>query len=166
MQVTLDVKVLLGKLKDFNPEADLQGVKAWLFDLVFDGGKESADQLGSPTPRSVNKPAHLELANPRETTEEKNAFPKELVNKIPDGVIGDEKPTKSSKVIVTGVGKLSREEKLKKREELKEFTELSGKEMADRITSNLLNKKPKKDGQYVDEGGDGPPLSGDDTEIG
>jgi hypothetical protein len=165
VQVTLDVKQLLGKIKDLNPEADLRGLKAWLFDLVFDEEKESEHRFGS-TPQSVNEEKHLERVNTRETTEEKNAFPKELVHQIPPGIIGEEKPTKSSKVIVTGVGKLSREEKLKKRQELKEFTSLSGKEMADRITSNLMDRKEKKDGQFVDEGQDGPPVSNDDFEIG
>jgi hypothetical protein len=165
VQVTLDVKQLLGKIKDLNPSADLQGLKAWLFDLVFDEEKESEHRFGS-TPRSVNEEKHLERVNTRETTEEKNALPKELVKQVPPGTIGEEKPIKSSKVIVTGVGKLSRDEKLRKRQEIKDFTELSGKEMADKITSNLMDKKEKRDGQYINEGQEGPPLSKDDLEIG
>jgi hypothetical protein len=158
MQVTLDVKELLGKIRALNPESDLRELKAWLFDLVFD---EAPAPRSAPTARQVNGGGFQLTPTPRENTEEKNPLPERLLNEVP-GIIGEETRStvkNSSKIVVTGAKK-TREERLAKREEVKKFTELSGKEMVDQITDNLISKKEKDGNQFTSEGvdDDGPPV--------
>lgn len=50
MKVTVDVKILLGAIQSYNPEADLTGVKAYLFDLAIDGFADSPAPTRQPTP--------------------------------------------------------------------------------------------------------------------
>lgn len=165
MQVTLDVKELLGKIRQLNPESDLRGLKAWLFDLVFE---EVSENPGSVS-QQVNEPIHTTLAKAVERLEEKNQQSQELVNEVPAAIIGDERPAKpTSQIVVTGAKILKDRDRKRheRREDSKSFLDLSSKDMINKLTDDLVSKKERQGNQYTNEGEEGPPKSKDDLEIG
>jgi hypothetical protein len=164
MKVTIDVGVLMRKLQSANPQADLTSIKAYLFDLAFN--PPNPDK----TPEEFEEPEVSEEAeSSMDLSSELPAPPVGLVQRTTPTPV-----TKSPvrKVFVAPVGnaspgrqvvggKLTREEKLKKREEAQNLANMSTKELLATLTSKEEKDQRGENNQFVNEGSSHIDANGD-----
>lgn len=186
MKVTLEIGALLEKLTEFNPEVDLTGVKAYLFDLLLEGGEIVKTTPSSPRRKTaaVKAPAPTPVVGPETEPE---TFDLEGVMEgepdLIDQVLGAPSPaqaptTRRSAPIPEAAASSSSSrgkkdplaEKAKreaKRKEIADFSKMSGREVMEFLTAQKAPRKREGQNQFIDEGGfDNGPRGGGDLEIG
>ena len=178
MKVTVDVNVMLHKLTAYNPDIDLIGLKAYLFDLMLgDGGMGTIASGGGN-----GKTKEIVYGDVEQAASEPSPFPpaKEIKTEsfeedeesIPPGLIGAESPAgdrKSetlSQTIIRGKGSAQErlEARKEKRKAIEDYSKLSSKEIMERIANQHTPKKKSGQNQFVDMGSD--TGGGSDIEIG
>ena len=168
MEVTIDVRKLMATLEVMNPEADFTITKSYLFDLVM--GKEPVVEGFSPEDKP--KARRGRKPNVKEPVEEESEVPTEPQLELADILAPTKQahtllaptpaPTTRRVIVNTGGGKLSRDEKLAKREEMNQLRDIPTKELLARLTAR--QESPKDGNQFVHEGMD--TSSGGELEIG
>lgn len=164
MDITINVKNLLSKLKDFNPDFDLTGVKAYLFDLVVDSN--STDSTSFVKTKTL---VYGDTVYPEEEEKAGSFTPPQET--LPPGIIGDFQSQRRTQVSPERSGptikinrnsKPDRESKASRLEGIKRMTEMSSKDLVKELTKDF---ERKSDGnQFVDEGFES--SSTGDIEIG
>lgn len=171
MIVQVELKTLLEKLAEFNPESDLTAVKAYLLDLA----------LGNPVNESITVPARPAPTKHRESVavlrategvppvaEAAEGFDMGDDEKAPnDGVVLGNligtAPANSPtiKKVISGKGFSSKEEREARRAKARQFTEMSSKEILESLTAKDEATRRGANKQLVDEGSEGGGPSGE-----
>ena len=152
MKITIDVKELIQSIKNYNPDLDLSGVKAYLFDLLT--GSDSNQDFVQPEAVNAQSFVAGEDIQAGDVVYKAAAQVDEPTREQAIPAYVPPKPLNSKRVVITPdhkVGKIDRDEKIKKRKELEDFTSLSGKELLARLTTTK-ESRPNESGQFVDDG--------------
>jgi len=175
MKVTVDVKKLITTLQTYNPNIDLTGVKAYLFDLTVGEEQGSSTQV---TISNVPNPAFGYETSGYAEIRSKSS--EESAPEFPAGLLGDLIPPPTKKASTSNGSTVSgptikvnrggsttvsgKDAKVSRREELRKLTDLPSKELVKQLTTQF-EKKPKDGNQFVDDGMDSTDGYGD-IEIG
>ena len=172
MIVQVELKTLLEKLAEFNPESDLTAVKAYLLDLALGNPvNESITVPARPAPSraqtsSVPVPRAMEGVPP--VTEAAEGFDMEDEKTPNDGVVLGNligtAPVGSPtiKKVISGKGSFSsKEEREARRAKARQFTEMSSKEILESLTAKDEATRRGANKQLVDEGSEGGGHSGE-----
>lgn len=170
----------MGKLQAAFPEIKEEKFKAVMFDLMMEieSGEVPAAGINYPYPRGGQEitelgsdkvvdtlPAHPinSLVGPPVSWGDVGGKGKKLDTEA--GFDFEESPQAPAPLRAPAKrGKLTKEEKEARRQEADQFTGLTDKEIAQKLTERLESKQRKDGGQFTSLGGDGPP--GEDFLVG
>lgn len=162
MIVQVELKTLLGKLAEFNPESDLTSVKAYLLDLALGNPVNEITVPARPAPakhqESVKVPRAMEGVPP--VTQAVEGFDMgEDEKNLDDGVvlnnlIGTAPTQPAIKKVLAGKSFSSKEEREARRARAQQYTNMSSKEILESLTAKDEATRRGANKQIVDEGVD------------
>jgi hypothetical protein len=177
MIVQVELKTLLGKLAEFNPESDLTSVKAYLLDLALGNPVNEITVPARPAPTGQT---------PRPPFQPSGAVPRAMEGVPPvadasegfdmdeedsndgialENVIGTAPKPSAIKKVVSGKSVSSKEEREARRERARQFTEMSSQQILESLTAKNELKQRGGNKQIINEGFDDAGAGGD-IEIG
>lgn len=157
MLVQIDVKKLLTQLENYNPNADLTGVKAYLFDLVL-GDTPITKRARS---KKVKEEELEHTFSHEDDTETSESFPEDdLLQKVMGTPAPITKNGPPKKVAIN-----SKEAREARRKRAEEYTSMTSKEILDSLVNKNMEKNRGEHNQFINEGGNVPYDDGD-LEIG
>lgn len=191
MKVTIEIKTLIDLLEAYNPSADLTGVKAYLLDLAL--GIEGSEPDPAPVTRTApvrsKKPAQAKApAMPPPVVEEVSesildatgglspfapaqpltgdSLEDDEDDGMPANLLGQERkagqPRTSVQARQAATAQERKAEREARRRKASDFMNMDTKDILATLTNT--GGKRNDDGQFVNEGSDGP--GGGDIEIG
>ena len=171
MVVQVELKTLLEKLAEFNPESDLTAVKAYLLDLALDNPANVNERItiparpAAPLKKETSVPVPRAMEGVPEVKAVEAGFDTDEDGPQNDGmVLNNLIGTASSpgiKKVVGGRAFSSKEEREARRNRAKQYTDMSSKEILESLTAKDEASRRGNNKQLVDEGAEGGGSSGE-----
>jgi hypothetical protein len=178
MKITIDLKELVTVVTNFNPDADLTGLKAYLFDYVVGEVGETkasppARRLAPPSPLAdVATKKYTEAQHEPEVMDDYAAENARLIAqakamKAEDTFAdADEGPDAEPPPIARKLSPVEKKQQREAKRKDKDYSSMSSKEVIESLVSRTLAQKKSGSNQFVDIGGSDSDAGGGDIELG